>query len=111
MACVLRRSYKFYLLSPYIDFSLKYVPVRVKAVAVPIGIATVNNEVAKARSLSENHLFVTIICELRINGAAQAYMIVPKRTGQYQSVKIDNILNMAPKYCNVVAILNTLFVE
>ena len=52
-----------------------------------------------------------MICELRMNGAAQAYKIVPKRTGQNQPLKIDIVLNIAPKYYNVVALLITLFVE
>lgn len=82
-----------------------------KATAVPIGMETVSNAVASALSLSENHLFVTMICELRMNGAAQACKIVPRRTGQNQPLGIEIILNIAPKYCSDVAHLNTLFVE
>ena len=84
---------------------------RTNAVAVPIGIATVINEVAIARSLSENHLFATMICEFRMNGAAQAYKIVPKSTGQNQPLTIDIVLNIAPKYWSVVAPLITLLIE
>ena len=71
---------------------------RRNATAVPTGMETVSKDVARARSLSENHLFETMICEFRMNGAADACRMVPNRTGQNYPLKIVIILNMAPTY-------------
>ena len=46
-----------------------------------------------------------------MNGAAQAYKIVPRSIGQNQPVIIVNILKMAPKNYKVVAALSTKLVE
>ena len=94
--CTFSSEFRFSLLSP--EISAKKWPVRQKAKAVPMGIETVISEVARARSLSENHLFDTMIYEFRMKGAAHAYKIVPMSTGQNQPLGIEIILNIAPKY-------------
>ena len=79
-ACSLRRLFKFEMVSFF--ESTKKNPVSKKAQADPRGIPRVKIEVAKARSLSENHLVTTMLIELIMKGAAHAWIVVPKRTGQ-----------------------------
>ena len=76
----LRRLFKFVIVSSFESAKKKLVSK--KASAVPKGMPSVITEVAKARSLSENHFVATMLTELMIKGAAHAYIVVPTTIGQ-----------------------------
>ena len=112
MLCTSSNLFKLALLSSGVDYvSLKKKPAKTKARAEPHGMATVSNDVARARSLSENHLLQITIWQLIMNGAAQAYRIVPISTGQNHPVGMVSMRKIAPKNYKVVAALSTKLVE
>ena len=67
-------------------------------------------DIAIALSVSGNHLFDIIICELRKIDEADAIMNVPSRIGQNWSVPRARNLNIAPMNDTVVAIRKTVSV-
>jgi len=66
----LRRLFKFVIVSSF-EFAKKKL-VSEKASAVPRGMPSVMIEVARARSLSENHFVAKMLTELMMKGAAHA---------------------------------------
>ena len=67
-------------------------------------------DIAIALSVSGNHLFEIIICELRKIDEADAMMNVPSRIGQNWSVPSAKNLNIAPINDTVAAIRKTVSV-
>jgi len=57
-------------------------PVSAKEPIYPSGVAVFSTDIAKARSVSENHLLAIIICELRKSDATEAIIKVPTKMGQ-----------------------------
>ena len=62
----------------------------------PSGIPMARIDIAVARSLSLNHMLVTMIIELRKMELTLASRIVPRTTGQNSPVEMVRKRNMAP---------------
>ena len=66
--------------------SLNAYPVKANDMTWPIGVDTLRTDMARARSVSGNHLFAMIIYELRKMDATDAIRKVPTSTGQNSSL-------------------------
>jgi hypothetical protein len=66
-------------------------------ITCPTGVDTFSTDMARARSLSLNHLFAMIICELRKSELTDAIMKVPNKIGTNESWPMHANLSMAPK--------------
>ena len=63
----------------------KAYPVKPNDTTWPKGVETLSTAMALARSVSENHLFAMIICELRKIDDTVDIMNVPSRIGHHSS--------------------------